>query len=91
MAFANRASARPYPIVSAEYCVANGITPKAIASAAVFNERLSSRRGYEASANTARRLRALEREVDAMTGYYTQFRGRTTAPANDNPRRRRAA
>lgn len=91
MASANRAPARPYPIVSAEYCVANGITPKAIASAALFNERMSSRRGYEASVDIARRLRALAREVDAMTGYYARFRGRTAAPANDNSRRRRAA
>lgn len=88
MAHAKRLRA-PYPIVSATYCIANGITPKAILSAAVFNDRMSGRRGYEQSADIARRLRALAREVDQATGYFASFRGRR--PANDNSRRRYAA
>lgn len=81
--------ARAYPIVSVAYAAAHGITPKDIQSMAVFNERMTSRRGYEHCADIARRLRTLAAELDRATGYFASFRGRQ--PANDNRRRERRA
>src|SRR4051812_34197831 len=57
------ARAHAYPIATVAYCAAHGITPKALLASAEFNERMSSRRGYEHSAALARRLRGLAREV----------------------------
>lgn len=84
------ARARAYPVITAAQAIAQGLTPKAIQSAAAFNERMSTRRGYEHAAGISRRLRTLAREVDQATGYYARFRG-LARPANDNRRSRRAA
>lgn len=83
------ARAHAYPIVSVAYAAAHGITPKALLAAASFNERMSGRRGYEHSADLARRLRTLARELDEATGYFESFRGRRGA--NDNRRQHRRA
>ncbi len=83
----NRQTKTPYPIITVEYAIANNINPKAILSVAQFQDRLRTKR----SAELAKRLRALAREVDKLTGYFARYRGERR-PANDNRRGvRRAA
>ena len=79
----NKQTKTPYPIVTADYCVANNINPKAILSVAQFQDRLRNK-------DMARRLRALAREVDQLTGYFARYRGERL-PANDNRRGERRA
>lgn len=79
----NRQTKTPYPIVTAEQAIAQGTTPKAILSVAQFQDRLRNK-------DMARRLRALAREVDQLTGYFARYRGERR-PANDNRRGERRA